>query len=55
MFKIGGVGGSGMGAYHGEYSFKTFVHEKPVSKRWLALDFMTSDMYPGQTNDNGKS
>lgn len=27
---FGGVGGSGMGAYHGEYSFKTFSHVKPV-------------------------
>ncbi len=27
---FGGVGASGMGAYHGAYSFKTFSHEKPV-------------------------
>src|SRR5206468_1464877 len=27
---FGGVGGSGFGAYHGERSFRTFSHEKPI-------------------------
>ncbi len=27
---FGGVGASGMGAYHGKYSFQTFTHLKPV-------------------------
>lgn len=27
---FGGVGGSGMGQYHGKYSFDTFTHEKSV-------------------------
>ena len=27
---FGGVGASGMGAYHGERGFLTFTHEKPV-------------------------
>eukprot|EP00030_Apusomonadida_sp_AF-17_P000468 a174666_32.p1 GENE.a174666_32~~a174666_32.p1 ORF type:complete len:544 (+),score=216.72 a174666_32:28-1632(+) len=27
---FGGVGASGMGAYHGEATFRTFTHEKPV-------------------------
>ena len=27
---FGGVGASGMGAYHGEYGFRTFTREKPV-------------------------
>ncbi len=27
---FGGIGYSGMGAYHGEYSFKTFSHEKTM-------------------------
>ena len=31
-FPFGGVGNSGMGAYHGKYSFKTFTREKPVMK-----------------------
>jgi coniferyl-aldehyde dehydrogenase len=27
---FGGVGASGMGAYHGEHGFRTFTQEKPV-------------------------
>lgn len=27
---FGGVGDSGMGVYHGKYSFETFSHLKPV-------------------------
>ena len=30
---FGGVGSSGMGAYHGRYSFETFSHAKPVLHR----------------------
>ncbi|MBM7662567.1 aldehyde dehydrogenase (NAD+) [Bacillus mesophilus] len=30
---FGGVGASGMGAYHGHYSFTTFSHEKSVLKK----------------------
>ncbi|MEG1993234.1 MAG: aldehyde dehydrogenase family protein, partial [Acetivibrio sp.] len=29
---FGGLGGSGMGNYHGKYSFATFTHEKAVLK-----------------------
>lgn len=29
-FPFGGVGYSGMGAYHGTESFKTFSHYKPI-------------------------
>jgi aldehyde dehydrogenase (NAD+) len=29
---FGGIGGSGMGAYHGKHSFDTFTHAKPVMK-----------------------
>jgi len=29
---FGGIGASGMGAYHGKYSFDTFTHRKPVMK-----------------------
>ncbi|MFA7230178.1 MAG: aldehyde dehydrogenase [Victivallaceae bacterium] len=34
---FGGVGNSGMGAYHGKYSFDTFTHYKPVMIKggWL--------------------
>ena len=35
---FGGVGNSGMGKYHGEYSFKTFSNEKPVVKKFLHPD-----------------
>jgi coniferyl-aldehyde dehydrogenase len=36
---FGGVGASGLGSYHGEYSFRTFSHMKPVFTR-TALDPM---------------
>ncbi|XP_055537735.1 aldehyde dehydrogenase, dimeric NADP-preferring isoform X3 [Wyeomyia smithii] len=45
---FGGVGSSGMGAYHGKYSFDTFVHRKSC----LAKDFnmigekLASSRYP---------
>ncbi|WP_030596664.1 aldehyde dehydrogenase family protein [Streptomyces fulvoviolaceus] len=35
---FGGVGASGMGAYHGEYSVTTFSHRKPVLRKGFALD-----------------
>lgn len=36
---FGGVGHSGMGAYHGKLSFDTFSHKKPVVKKanWLDI------------------
>lgn len=36
---FGGVGASGMGAYHGEAGFRTFSHEKSIvdKKTWLDL------------------
>ncbi|MBQ6858891.1 MAG: aldehyde dehydrogenase [Clostridia bacterium] len=36
---FGGVGGSGMGAYHGKKSFETFSHEKSVVSKstWMDL------------------
>lgn len=39
-FPFGGVGNSGIGAYHGKYSFETFTREKPVMKSptWLDPD-----------------
>jgi coniferyl-aldehyde dehydrogenase len=39
---FGGVGASGMGAYHGERGFLTFTKEKPVfhQSRWNALGLM---------------
>lgn len=35
---FGGVGASGMGAYHGPYSWRAFSHLKPVLRKPLALD-----------------
>ena len=32
---FGGVGDSGMGAYHGKHSFYTFSHQKSVVKRTI--------------------
>ncbi len=36
---FGGVGGSGMGSYHGKKSFETFSHEKSILKKstWMDL------------------
>lgn len=36
---FGGVGTSGMGAYHGEKSFNTFTHEKGVVERGTFIEF----------------
>ena len=38
---FGGVGASGMGAYHGKRTFATFTHYKPVMEqsRWFDLPF----------------
>ena len=41
---FGGVGASGMGAYHGRYSFETFSHRRAVLRRSFALD--ASVRYP---------
>lgn len=35
---FGGVGNSGMGAYHGKYGFDTFTHKKAVLKSIILLD-----------------
>ena len=35
---FGGVGNSGIGRYHGKYSFRTFSHEKAVIKKALRFD-----------------
>ncbi len=38
---FGGVGESGLGAYHGKRSFDTFTHKKAIVQRgtWLDLKF----------------
>ena len=35
---FGGVGDSGIGAYHGEYSFTTFSHQKSIHKKSTIMD-----------------
>ncbi len=35
---FGGVGGSGMGQYHGKESFETFSHRKSIMKKSLLID-----------------
>lgn len=35
---FGGVGNSGMGAYHGKFSFDTFSHKKAITKRSTWID-----------------
>jgi len=37
---FGGVGESGMGAYHGKYSFDTFSHKKSILRRWFIFDII---------------
>lgn len=41
---FGGVGASGMGSYHGHYSFLAFSHQRSVLRRGFALD--ASIRYP---------
>lgn len=35
---FGGIGNSGMGRYHGKYTFDTFSHDKAVVKKYTWLD-----------------
>ncbi|WP_339918231.1 aldehyde dehydrogenase [Yeosuana marina] len=47
---FGGVGSSGLGAYHGKHTFYTFSHKKPVVKRGTWLDVpMRYAPYRGKT------
>ncbi len=43
---FGGVGNSGMGAYHGKYSFDTFTHYKGVLDQRLPVDMVLRPPYP---------
>ncbi|XP_047978810.1 aldehyde dehydrogenase-like [Salvia hispanica] len=44
---FGGIGGSGMGASHGKFSFDAFSHKKALLKRGFAIDI--SARYPPYT------
>lgn len=43
---FGGVGESGMGAYHGELSFRVFSHDKPVLAKPLRPDTLAATIMP---------
>jgi aldehyde dehydrogenase (NAD+) len=43
---FGGVGNSGMGAYHGKHTFTTFTHPKAVLKKALSLEVANMVRYP---------
>jgi aldehyde dehydrogenase (NAD+) len=44
---VGGVGASGMGAYHGFEGFRTFSHYKSIMEKatWLELWFLKTPPY----------
>ena len=43
---FGGVGNSGMGAYHGKHSFNTFTHKRAVMHKDLNLEVVNTLRYP---------
>ncbi|XP_027759105.1 fatty aldehyde dehydrogenase-like [Empidonax traillii] len=43
---FGGVGNSGMGAYHGRYSFETFSHRRACLIRDLKMEVVNKLRYP---------
>ncbi|XP_063002549.1 aldehyde dehydrogenase family 3 member A2 isoform X2 [Elgaria multicarinata webbii] len=43
---FGGVGNSGMGCYHGRYSFETFSHQRSCLIRALNMEVVNSIRYP---------
>lgn len=47
---FGGVGSSGMGQYHGRYSFDTFTHKKSIfySHPKLGVDFLFPPFHPAK-------
>lgn len=53
---FGGIGNSGMGKYHGKYSFDTFSHQKGTIIRSLDKfgETLQKIRYPPYTNDNMK-
>lgn len=42
----GGIGGSGMGSYHGEFGFRAFSHEKAVLEKGTWIEFWFLKMPP---------
>jgi acyl-CoA reductase-like NAD-dependent aldehyde dehydrogenase len=48
---FGGVGNSGMGRYHGKFTFDTFTHEKSVLHRAAGLEKLLFMRYPPHTEN----
>lgn len=46
---FGGVGDSGIGAYHGKFSFDAFSHKKAVLSRGYATEMRIRARYPPYT------
>uniref|UniRef100_H2ZL87 Aldehyde dehydrogenase n=1 Tax=Ciona savignyi TaxID=51511 RepID=H2ZL87_CIOSA len=49
---FGGVGNSGMGRYHGKYTFDALTHEKPVVYRGQNFESLLSARYPPYSEKN---
>ncbi|XP_071120404.1 aldehyde dehydrogenase family 3 member B1-like isoform X4 [Mytilus edulis] len=49
---FGGVGNSGMGAYHGKLTFDTFSHNRACLERELKMESLQSIRYPPYTDKN---
>ncbi|KAK6892153.1 Aldehyde dehydrogenase, dimeric NADP-preferring [Candida tropicalis] len=47
---FGGVGKSGYGAYHGEFSYRAFTHERTVLEQHLWNDWIINSRYPPYSN-----
>ena len=52
---FGGVGQSGIGAYHGKYNFSTFTHAKPIlyKKHGLVCLFFCSSLEHAENQERG--
>ncbi|SAL99963.1 hypothetical protein [Absidia glauca] len=48
---FGGVGASGMGAYHGEKSFETFTHQRSTMIKSTGFENVLATRYPPYTDD----
>ncbi|XP_060556417.1 aldehyde dehydrogenase, dimeric NADP-preferring-like isoform X2 [Ruditapes philippinarum] len=52
---FGGVGNSGMGCYHGKFSFDTFSHKRACMERGLKMESVNSMRYPPCTSQKEKT
>jgi aldehyde dehydrogenase (NAD+) len=49
---FGGVGPSGLGAYHGKGTFDTFTHKKPVLAKSMGMEFVNTLRYAPYTDSH---